>query len=68
MNEDRALNLECNEKTGEIAYFVHYPIGNQGRSFTPMTVSLIKRDPLLGTHFIDFAVLSKFLKVASYWW
>ena len=47
MNEDRVvLNLKCNEKTGEIAYFVHYPIGNQGRPFTPMTVSLIKRDPL----------------------
>lgn len=72
MNEDRALNLECNEKTGEIAYFVHYPIGNQGRSFTPMTVSLVKRDPLPRDSFYRLRCAipsrSKFLKVASYWW
>jgi hypothetical protein len=82
MNEDRVIpNLKCNEKTGEIAYAEigiqsFYPISNQGRPFTPMTVSLIKRDllPRDSLYRLHCAIpsRSKFLvtldstKVASY--
>jgi len=72
MNEDRVVNLKCNEKMGEIAYFFHYPIGSQGRPFTPMTVSLVKRDPLPrdSLYRLRCAIPSRseFLKVASYGW
>jgi hypothetical protein len=82
MNEDRVLpNLKCNEKTGEIAYAEigirsFYPTGNQSRPFTPMTVSLIKRDLLPRDSLYHCAIpsRSKFLvtldstKVASYVW
>jgi len=81
MNEDRVIpNLKCNEKTGEIEIGIRsfYPISNQGRPFTPMTASLIKRDllPWDSLYRLHCAIpsRSKFLvtldstKVASYGW